>query len=192
MLEQLFLFIVFIIPIIATPGPGIILTISNSVNTNYKQTFIGFLGIALSMFFISVVIVLAISSLNEFFLYIMKLFSGIYLFYLAYKTYNSPVSKVANNKKYFFEGFLIGITNPKAYIFFLALFPIFITDNLIFSLSLSFVFFFFVLIIHSVYFLIFNKLKKMSFNNFNNLNKFNKFVSLIYVAYAIYILYATI
>lgn len=63
--------------------------------------------------------------------FVIKLFGALYLFYLAYKVYNSDGELSVENKNIprktishlFKQGFIMNVLNPKVSIFFLAFFP---------------------------------------------------------------------
>jgi len=126
-----------------TPGPSVLLSFSNGIKYGIKNTIFSTLGI-LSAASLQAVISLAglstilISSKNIF--YVIKYLGSLYLIYMGLKVILSKRSQFDDEKKknacinkstkaLFLEGFLVGASNPKAIIFFTALFPQFIPEQ---------------------------------------------------------------
>ena len=131
------------VALIATfsPGPAVLLAISNSVAKGPRRALICSLGNALGLFVVSGVamagmgIVLATSA-SAFLL--LKLAGAAYLIYLgikqwrkhdsAFQTVSAP-SPVTANWRLFAQGVTLALTNPKAIVFFSALFPQFLVHD---------------------------------------------------------------
>jgi threonine/homoserine/homoserine lactone efflux protein len=136
-MEAYLLFLVIAIATILSPGPGVLLTLTNSIRYDGIYGAIGgILGIAFGTFIVagisatSVGIILATSTLA---FTIMKYIGALYLIYLGIKLWNSKAPKMNNQSKttknmriQFLEGITIQVTNPKAVFFFLSIFPQFI------------------------------------------------------------------
>ncbi|MDH5923914.1 LysE family translocator [Vibrio splendidus] len=121
-----------------TPGPAVLLTVKNSAVYGVERAISGILGNIAAMITMAGlsatglgVLLLASESL---FLFI-KMVGGIYLVFLGIKTWrankrtfkNYESQASANNRKMLFrEAYLVGVTNPKAIVFYSALFPQFI------------------------------------------------------------------
>lgn len=136
----------------ASPGPTVLLCITKSVTQGFKVAIYSAFG---SLLAIICIMTLSFTSLgflissSELFFNIIKYFGAVYLFYLGYKTffskqesYNLPKQEKYNTKNRlssFINGFIVGASNPKAIIFFTALFPQFI--NLGESLFLQYLIF---------------------------------------------------
>lgn len=121
-----------------TPGPAVLLTVKNSAVYGVERAISGILGNIAAMITMASlsatglgVLLLASESL---FLFI-KMVGGIYLVFLGIKTWrankrtfkNYESQASANNRKMLFrEAYLVGVTNPKAIVFYSALFPQFI------------------------------------------------------------------
>ncbi|WP_025563835.1 LysE family translocator [Psychromonas sp. SP041] len=149
---------------IAIPGPGIILTINNAIQRESSKTFSGILGVATGMLAVSILsasgvgIILATSSIA---FTIVKLIGAVYLIYLGIKMWRAKTSldsdimlQDKSNKKCYLEGLSLTISNPKPILFFMSLFPQFISFqgsyiNQFILLSLTFCGL--VIIIHSGY-----------------------------------------
>ena len=126
-----------------TPGPSVLLATANSMNHGAKKTVGTILGdlsantlqIILSAFGLATIVV----SSGEIFSVIKWIGVG-YLIYMGIKKIISKPKpgdfKGSNSKKSFLklyaEGFLMSASNPKAIVFFAALFPLFIDQNLAF------------------------------------------------------------
>jgi threonine/homoserine/homoserine lactone efflux protein len=138
-----FSFIGTVILIGITPGPSVLLATANSMNHGAKKTVGTILGdlsantlqIILSAFGLATIVV----SSGEIFSVIKWIGVG-YLIYMGIKKITSKPKpgdfKDSNSKKSFLklytEGFLMSASNPKAIVFFAALFPLFIDQNLAF------------------------------------------------------------
>lgn len=130
------LFLIIAIATILSPGPGVILTLTNAIRYGVSGAIGGILGIACGTFIVAGVsatslgIILATSSVA---FGIMKFIGAGYLIYLGLKLWRSPVRKidstadaVKSRKLQFFEGLTLQLTNPKAVFFFMSIFPQFV------------------------------------------------------------------
>ena len=127
----------------ASPGPSVLLCVTKSVTQGFQIAFYSALG---SLFAILGIMTLSFTGLglviasSDLIFTIVKYTGAIYLIYLGYKTYSSKIEDfsfdkdIKNSKKdklsSFLNGFIVGGSNPKAIIFFTALFPQFINPNL--------------------------------------------------------------
>lgn len=121
---------------ILLPGPAVMLTINNSIQRGLFMSIAGIFGIALAILVVAVIsatslgIILA-NSVMAF--TVVKLIGAAYLIYLGVKMWRTKTS-VSSHKvhqqisylKCFIEGFLVSISNPKAIVFFMSIFPQFI------------------------------------------------------------------
>ena len=131
---------------VVSPGPAILLSISNSVRFGISKVFFSSLGNISGLFLLSSAALFGLGAIlktshNLFF--IVKLIGAGYLIYLGIRQWQSKKNffadttlvpdgqkiKFKTKKKFFLEGFLIAMTNPKAILFFTALFPQFIKTN---------------------------------------------------------------
>ena len=163
-MENYLLFIVIASATIASPGPGVVLTISNSLRYGFWGALAGIFGVASGMLFIAIVsatslaVILATSALAY---TILKYIGAAYLIYLGIKMWLSSSkfdvknkNTIKSNKLKFTKGLLITLLNPKPIFFFMALFPQFINSSesyLIQFLLLVTTFSVLVVIIHCVY-----------------------------------------
>ena len=129
-----------------SPGPAVLLAISNAIAVGPRRAMISSLGNGVGLFIISGVamagmgVVLATSA-TAFML--LKLAGALYLVYLGVKQWRSKTSIVAapsvaqqpraanpnSNGRLFRQGLTVALTNPKAILFFSALFPQFIAPG---------------------------------------------------------------
>ena len=137
MINDYLIYVTLAITITAMPGPAVIVTIKNSIKYGFKSSVAGILGNFIAMVLMATIsalglgaIIMASSTLFS----AVKIIGGIYLIYLGFKAWKTPLS--LNDKQHlqsnrgfisvFNEGWLVGISNPKAIAFFTALFPHFI------------------------------------------------------------------
>ncbi len=161
-MDNFLLFIVIASLTIASPGPGVILTISNSIKHGFSGALSGVFGIALGMLAIAIISATSLSVLlatSAVAFTALKVIGAIYLFYLGIKMWRSN-SKVdikdtaeKSNAKRFVEAFGITVLNPKPIIFFMSLLPQFVqtTANTAEFSLLAVTFSVLVVIIHCVY-----------------------------------------
>ncbi len=124
-----------------SPGPAVLLAVTNSLNYGLRATFYSTLGNELGLLVIASLAVLGLGAVlitsTTLFL-IIKTIGAVYLIYLGIRQWRSnnklfsadtPQShtQTQSNGLSFLQGFLVATTNPKAILFFTALFPQFIT-----------------------------------------------------------------
>ncbi|MEP4195483.1 MAG: LysE family translocator [Aliishimia sp.] len=133
-----FTFIVATLVIIVAPGPSVALASSQAIKYGPKAMFATVMGDALG----SVVhIVVAVASLQTLLsvadqvLPVLQIAGGFYILYLAYSSFTAkpsadPVSvQKKGYRSAFISGFFACVSNPKAIVFFAALFPGFISPE---------------------------------------------------------------
>jgi threonine/homoserine/homoserine lactone efflux protein len=127
-----------------TPGPAVLLAVSNSVAVGLRLTIASSLGNALGLFIVSGIamagmgVVLAASATG---FMVLKFVGALYLIYLGIKQWRSdpgavPIAGTSRGpgasrdvRRLFRQGLLVALTNPKAILFFSALFPQFVTPD---------------------------------------------------------------
>jgi threonine/homoserine/homoserine lactone efflux protein len=188
-MHQFWFYVVISSMTIASPGPGILLTLTNTINYNLRQAMAGIFGISAGMGIISFIaassVGVIITSFQPAFSSV-KTIGAIYLIYLGVKLFRStPRSFVKNTNltlttshsgKLFQQGLFVSLLNPKPIVFFMAVFPQFIDSKNEFLpqlMILSVTFCTLVIIIHSFYsfFAHSMKLKMSSGRMFRILNK---------------------
>ena len=126
-----------------TPGPSVLLVTANSMKHGAKKTTGTILG-DLSANLLQIILASAglasiVLSSGELF-QMIKWFGVAYLIYLGVSKIisNPQLNLIKNNQpeknffKLYSEGFLMSAANPKAIVFFAALFPLFISEHLAF------------------------------------------------------------
>ena len=133
-----------------SPGPGVLLAISNAMAHGKRNWIASSLSNATGLFIISGVAmagmgaVLAVSAVA---FTVLKVAGALYLVYLGIRQWRSqavsfttndslaaapvvkPKTDKANNQRLYRQGMGVALTNPKAILFFSALFPQFITAD---------------------------------------------------------------
>ena len=128
---------------IISPGPAILLAISNGASTGIKAVIVSSLGnvaglfilSSISMFGLGVILQTSVVAFT-----ILKIFGAMYLIYLGIKKFRSTdifvsedgtinCNEDTDNLGKAKEAFIVAVTNPKAILFFVAFFPIFIDVN---------------------------------------------------------------
>lgn len=183
---------------IASPGPGVVMTLTNALKYGLKKSLSGILGVATGMFFISVLAGSGVGVLianSERAYNILKMSGAIYLFYLGFKLIknrNSDISVETENdsisqKKSFAQGLGVTMVNPKPIIFFLALFPQFISHDAPYLnqfILLSFTFCVLIIFIHIAYGIFASYIQKQM-NDVNYFKYINIFGGLAYIIFAL-------
>jgi homoserine/homoserine lactone efflux protein len=124
------------------PGPGVLLAISNAVAVGPRQTMFSSLGNAAGLFIVSGAATAGMGALlavSASAFLAVKLVGAAYLVYLGIKQWRSaPMRLDASAAKpnqphtagqLFLQGLGVAVTNPKAILFFTALFPQFLTPG---------------------------------------------------------------
>lgn len=113
---------------IASPGPNILAVIGTSMSAGRPSGIALALGVAIGSFTWAILTVLGLSTLLSAYasaLLVIKIFGGLYLLWLAYKSFKSAASKhdieaieLTGGKRtplgYAKRGYIIQMTNPKA------------------------------------------------------------------------------
>lgn len=120
---------------VLSPGPGVVLTLSNALRHGWRGALPGIVGIASGAFIVagicasSLGLILAASATA---FTVLKYIGALYLLYLGIKMWRTqrfiPELKTASSRPWwrFVEALSIQLLNPKAGFFFLAVFPQFI------------------------------------------------------------------
>lgn len=174
-----------------TPGPAVLLAVSNSVSVGARRAMWGSLGNAVGVFLVSAVAmaglgVLLNSSATAFML--LKLAGAGYLVYLGIRQWRSGANAFADTRRtaeaaappatlrLFGHGLTVALTNPKSILFFSALFPQFLTQGApvteqFFVLTATFAFF--TVLSHAFYVLLARGMKR-SFSDLRRVRLFNR------------------
>ncbi|MFT6907619.1 MAG: homoserine/homoserine lactone efflux protein [Oleiphilaceae bacterium] len=140
MINDYLLYVTLAIAVTAIPGPAVVLTIRNSLRYGYKVSMANIIGNFAAMVIIATFSALGIGTIimtSAVLFSCLKTIGCLYLFYLGIKVWrssdlmeNAQTPVQPSNRRMlgsvFKEGFGVGISNPKAIVFFTALFPQFI------------------------------------------------------------------
>ncbi len=113
---------------IASPGPNILAVMGTSMSVGRRSGIALALGVATGSFTWAVLTVAGLSAILATYasaLFLIKVFGGLYLLWLAYKSFRSAIAKHDIEAKalagglrtpmgYFSRGYIIQMTNPKA------------------------------------------------------------------------------
>lgn len=122
--------------IVATPGPAVALASSQAVRFGPKAAAVTIAGDALGSvvhILISVASLKALIGMSEIVLPYLQIAGGAFVLYLAWQSFTTPAHGPEGAqggtvpRATFFAGFFSCVTNPKAIVFFVALFPGFIS-----------------------------------------------------------------
>lgn len=118
----------------ASPGPGGLAVVSNSINHNLRRTLPVIFGIATGLMLASLLAntwLLAVIHSSEMAFQVMTWLCSGYIAYLGGKAlyYAKSEITIAAQGYSFKNGVLISLLNPKTLVFFGALFPMFIPDQ---------------------------------------------------------------
>lgn len=140
--EVWFYYLIAILVLTASPGPSVLLCLTKSVTLGFRSSFFSAIGsltaifIILSLSFTGLGLIVAESEIA---FNAIKWCGAAYLIYLGYKAITSKqgsyeiqsnTSEVLSNwSSHYISGFIVGASNPKAIVFFTALFPQFINPE---------------------------------------------------------------
>lgn len=158
------LFLIMATMTILSPGPGVIMTLTNSLREGFRGTLAGILGLASGIVIVAGVsatglgLVLATSALA---FTVIKFVGAAYLIYLGVRLWRAPPFKFQETAarsvsvaRRFVEGLSLQVTNPKSIFFFLSVFPQFIDQSAPYGTQFSFLVFTFsalLVAIHCMY-----------------------------------------
>jgi len=145
-MNDYFLFITVTFIAALSPGPAVILVIKNGANYGFKLALLGILGNISAVLIWSSISITGIGFLlqsSNDFIFLLKIVGGFYLLFLGNQSLKSMPSDLDNFEidknnnakttrslvKLYFEALLVGMGNPKAILFFAALFPQFIDEQ---------------------------------------------------------------
>jgi threonine/homoserine/homoserine lactone efflux protein len=140
------LFAVVAFAAIATPGPTVLLALSNGSRHGVRRALPGMLGAVLSDFVLVGAVALGLGALlaaSEFWFSMLKWVGAAYLAWLGLRMLRSrggfqlpaadasatAAAAAGESRRIFFKSFLVAVTNPKGYIFCSALLPQFIDPS---------------------------------------------------------------
>ncbi|WP_428610485.1 LysE family translocator [Sedimenticola sp.] len=122
----------------ASPGPAVLLAVTNAVTLGMRRTLVAILGNVAGIVLLAALSSIGLGALihtSEAVFQLVKWVGGLYLIYLGIRLWRSglgrlPVGEVAvaarSPAQLFFQAFMVAVSNPKAIAFCTALFPQFI------------------------------------------------------------------
>jgi len=143
-LQTFFLYLAAVFVLTVTPGPSVLMCITNGIHHGVRRAFAGALGSVTAVCLIMVVSAAglgAILAVSEKVFLILKWCGVAYLAYIGVRTFFSTQSTIEAGRDgdaepirksragLFWQGFLVGGSNPKALLFFTAFFPQFINPH---------------------------------------------------------------
>ncbi|CAM3130783.1 LysE family translocator [Vibrio neptunius] len=138
-LEVWLTYVATVLVLMSTPGPSQLLMLSNSIGNGFRRsvyTAVGDLTANLIQMLVAALGLATVIASSEHFFSIVKWAGVTYLLYLGIKLIffnsgNSVDQRVKQHSKssLYWQGFITSAANPKAVIFFAALFPQFISQD---------------------------------------------------------------
>ena len=139
------LFFITLAPISMMPGINMTYAMSVGMSFGYKHSFFVMAGQLLAITFVSFSCMLGVGAVLHHFEYAFKalnIIAGLYMLYLGVMLFFGKgelsitnVSNLPSKKQMFINGFIVSVSNPKAWIFFSALLPTFLDKDDPFSLT---------------------------------------------------------
>jgi threonine/homoserine/homoserine lactone efflux protein len=122
--------------LIVTPGPTMLMCMTNSVNHGTRRAMTSVAGATTAVLGVMVLSAMGLGALlatSETAFTTAKVIGAAYLIWLGIKTFRSDAvlpmddgSPQQTGRSFFLQGFLVGASNPKALLFFAAFFPQFL------------------------------------------------------------------
>ena len=139
------LFFITLAPISMMPGINMTYAMSVGMSFGYKHSFFVMAGQLLAIAFVSFSCMLGVGAVLHHFEYafkVLNIIAGLYMLYLGAMLFFGKgelsitnVSNLPSKKQMFINGFIVSVSNPKAWIFFSALLPTFLDKDDPFSLT---------------------------------------------------------
>ncbi|MES2105001.1 MAG: LysE family translocator [Pseudomonadota bacterium] len=138
------LYVAAVFVLTVTPGPSVLLCITNGIHFGARRTFASAVGSITAVCMIMLVSAAglgAVLAASEKIFVVIKWVGAAYLIYIGVKTFFSTQSSIAVDSPaasappkslpaLYLQGFLVGASNPKALLFFSAFFPQFLNPDL--------------------------------------------------------------
>lgn len=123
-----------------TPGPAVLLAISNAISHGIRAAVYSSLGNILGLLLLSAAAMAGVGAVfkaSSLIFAVLQTLGAAYLIYLGIRQWRSktnvftsvsavPLQQINSPSKLIYQGMLLALTNPKAILFFVALFPQFI------------------------------------------------------------------
>lgn len=139
-LSNWLLYVAAVLVLTVTPGPSVLMCVSTSVNLGARKALVASLGSTTAIVGIMALSALGLGTAlaaSETLFTALKWMGAGYLAYLGISSLLSPATEIevsggvasTTSRRLFGQGFLVGASNPKALLFFGALFPQFIVPS---------------------------------------------------------------
>jgi threonine/homoserine/homoserine lactone efflux protein len=141
--QHLWSFLIASMAIILAPGPSVLFAIARAIAWGRVAASITVAGNAFGMLVLAVFVAVGLGPLldrSELLFYSLQIAGGLYLVWMGFDAIRHRVANASEMTavveavpaplKNFWEGFIVGILNPKAIVFFAAIFPQFVDRNL--------------------------------------------------------------
>ena len=139
-LTTYFLYLAAVALLVATPGPTMLMCMTTLLNHGPRKAMtsaVGSVSAVLGVMLLSALGLGALLAASETAFTVAKVLGAAYLIYLGVKAFRSETSVLreapttgaeadASSRPFFLRGFLVGVSNPKAVLFFAAFFPQFL------------------------------------------------------------------
>jgi threonine/homoserine/homoserine lactone efflux protein len=129
------LYVAAVALLIVTPGPTMLMCMTNSINHGPRRAMTSVAGAVTAVLGVMVLSAMGLGALlatSETAFTTAKVIGAAYLIWLGIRTFRSDTvlkvdeSAVAPRRSFYLQGFLVGASNPKAVLFFAAFFPQFL------------------------------------------------------------------
>ena len=145
--NEIITLLIFLFPLAFSPGPGNLFFAANGARFGFSKTLLANLGYHLATIIVTLMLGfgfnLFFSFIENQYIYI-KTIGSLYVIYLAYKFFitTTDFHKEINSSCTFFDGVMILVFNPKAYVIISLMFTIFLNNQQDFFkvLIISFIF----------------------------------------------------
>lgn len=133
-LSTYLLYVAAVFLLIVTPGPTMLMCMTNSVNHGARSAMTSVTGATTAVLGVMVLSAMGLGALlatSETAFTVAKVMGAAYLIWLGVKTFRSDVvlqldKPAPSGRSFYLQGFLVGASNPKAVLFFAAFFPQFL------------------------------------------------------------------
>jgi threonine/homoserine/homoserine lactone efflux protein len=134
------LYVAAVALLIVTPGPTMLMCITNSLNHGVRHAMTSVAGATTAVLGVMVLSAMGLGALlatSESAFTVAKVAGAVYLIWLGIRTFRSTVvlkpvdeGAPAARRSFYLQGFLVGASNPKAVLFFAAFFPQFLNPSM--------------------------------------------------------------
>ena len=191
-MKQIFLFILFTVPLVCSPGPVNILLAGLGANHGIRKNlpFVGGLICSATLISIACLIGLQVFLQNKIVYRGLIIVGSFYIMYLAVKLYRLQPQNIEKNtvKHRFKDGLLVTLLNPKFYIMVTAVFAQFVGPDTNSTIFVVFGFVFILLVAHIGWLGVGSILKETT-SGARHLGVFNKVMGASLFIFALYFLY---